>query len=204
VNVLLLCGTVARASSTRAALVAVEELLREVDVEPIMWDLLAWPLPIADPVYHGHARGHPDGPVRRLLEAAEAADGFVLASPVYHNSYSGVLKNCLDHLSIEHFEYKPVGLVAYGASLSAIQVCDQLRLVVRGLRGIAVPTQVVVTPPDVVSRGTGDIRIESPSLLERYRRLVSELVLFGQVRGTAGERPGNGSSRSAVTGIAMP
>ena len=50
--------------------------------------------------------GHPGK--RDLVERAQ---GFVLATPEYHNSYSGVLKNALDLLSSEQLGDKMFGLI---------------------------------------------------------------------------------------------
>ncbi len=69
------------------------------------------------------------------------------SSPVYHNSYSGVLKNTLDHLDIPHFRNKAVGLVSHGGDGST-QPVDHLRVVVRGLNGIATPTNVCTRKDD--------------------------------------------------------
>ena len=44
------------------------------------------------------------------------ADAVILASPVYRGSFTGALKNLLDHLPIEALTGKPVGIVAMGAT----------------------------------------------------------------------------------------
>lgn len=79
--------------------------------------------------------------------AAARCDAFVLSSPVYHNSYSAVLKNALGHLSIDPLYYKQVGLPGHGNNRSARSV-DPLRAVVRGLHGAAIPTQVCASSQD--------------------------------------------------------
>ena len=43
-------------------------------------------------------------------------DAIILASPVYRGSFTGALKNLLDHLPIEALTGKPVGIVAMGAT----------------------------------------------------------------------------------------
>jgi NAD(P)H-dependent FMN reductase len=183
-RVLLIAGTVVPNSSTRRALLQVCEMLQQRGAETEIWDLAQRPVPIADPRYFGDPLEHPDPSVKRLLGAAREADGFILASPVYHNSYSGVIKNCLDHLSVDHFLYKPVGLIACGLSLSAIQVCDQLRIVVRGLRGVALPTQVVAVSTDFKQALNGEGR-ECDGLADRLEALVVDLMAFSEIRKVA-------------------
>src|SRR5438876_203322 len=74
---------------------------------------------------------------------------FVRGSPVYHNSFSGILKNALDSLSIQQFRNKPVALMSCGNSdRTGSQPCDHLRIVARGLLAVAIPTQVITLPSD--------------------------------------------------------
>src|SRR5438045_4537205 len=51
-----------------------------------------------------------------VVRAAIAADGVMIASPVYRGSITGALKNLLDHLPVEALAGKPVGIVAMGAT----------------------------------------------------------------------------------------
>jgi FMN reductase len=44
------------------------------------------------------------------------ADAVILASPVYRGTFTGALKNLLDHVPVEALERKPVAIVAMGAS----------------------------------------------------------------------------------------
>jgi NAD(P)H-dependent FMN reductase len=147
-----------------------------------LWDLVARRLPSADPEFHKDPGSHPDAVVREFVEATTAADAIVLATPVYHNSYSGLLKNALDQLSIAQFRYKPVGLIAFGGGLSAVQACDHLRIVARGLLAVAVPTQIVAVSNDFVSREEGGIPSYRPELILRGRRMVDELMDFARLR----------------------
>ncbi|MDN8705000.1 NADPH-dependent FMN reductase, partial [Staphylococcus aureus] len=39
------------------------------------------------------------------------ADFLVLGTPNYHGSYSGILKNALDHINMDYVKMKPVGLI---------------------------------------------------------------------------------------------
>lgn len=189
-RILLLCGSPLPASRTLLVTALVAELLRREGTEVELWDLASRPVPTANPLYHTDPAANPDPPARELVSAAAAADGFVLASPVYHNSYSGVLKNALDHLAISQFHHKPVALVAFGGSLTAVQVCDQLRVVVRGLLGIALPTQLVAVCADISSDESGRPRIDNPELIRRGRRMVAEMIKFVGVPSRLPERSG--------------
>jgi len=178
--ILLITGSVRVGSGTRATVEALAAALRSRGLELDDWDLRVRPLPIADPEYHERAGEHPEPAVRALAAAARDAAGVVLATPVYHNSFSGVLKNCLDHLSIGELAYKPVGLVAHGDNLSAVQALDQLRIVVRGLHGLALPIQLVTTPEHVACGEDGP-RLVAEDALERAGRFALDLQLYARL-----------------------
>lgn len=178
--ILLITGSVRAGSGTRATVEAVAGLLRRRDAAHEHWDLGERPLPFADPEYHERGDVHPDGRVREIAALAREASAIVLATPVYHNSYSGVLKTCLDHLAIADFAYKPVGLIAHGDNLSAVQACDHLRIVVRALHGLALPVQLVTTPEDLADED-GRPRLVGEGALQRLDRFTLDLLVYARL-----------------------
>jgi len=113
-QILLINGSTREPSYTRTLTTKVQEALIERGAQTILWDLRNSPLPIANPEFHSDPEQHTNPKVRRFVVHASNADAFVLASPIYHNSYSGTLKNALDHLAIAQFYYKPVALLSHG------------------------------------------------------------------------------------------
>lgn len=158
----------------------VQEALTKHGAETFHWDLRKSPLPIADPSFHGDPSQHTNAKVRRLVAQATFCDAFVLSSPIYHNSYSGVLKNALDHLAIPQFYYKPVGLISHGGDHST-QAIDHLRIVVRGLLGTAIPSQVSTALQDYSHQGAQGYELVSEAIFDRIDRLVTELLVFAQM-----------------------
>ena len=180
-RVLVLTGSVRVPSYTRILSREVGRVLTSIGVDVVHWDLRDLTLPIANPEYHKSAASHPDPKVVKLDNEARIADAFVLATPVYHNSYSGVLKNALDFLNIEpHFQSKPVGLISHGGDRSP-QAVDHLRIVVRGLNAIATPTQVCTQVADFESDGN-EYRIVDEGILRRIYRFSEELTAYAIVQ----------------------
>ncbi len=140
------------------------------------YDPVETQLPFSDPAYHKSPGEHPDRAVHDLVETAERADAFILASPIYHNSFSGVLKNALDHLAIAQFQYKPVALLSHGGDRSS-QAVDQLRTVVRGLLGVPIPTPICTREADFCVRDA-EIALNSAAIAARIERAVAELTVF--------------------------
>ena len=172
-------GSIREPSYTRALTEQVEMALVAVGSSALIWDVSERPLPVADPRFHDDPGMHTNGEVRALAECATEADAFVLCTPIYHNSYSGVLKNALDLLSIPHFRYKPVGLCSHGGNRST-QAVDQLRIVVRGLAGVAIPAQVCTAAEDYGDVAPGAYELCSRAILARIAKLALELTLFAR------------------------
>ena len=97
------------------------------------------------PVYNPHQPGR-HGARDRFLAAVSAADGLIVATPGYHGSISGLVKNALDSLEglrddpRPYFDGRAVGCVvaatgwqACGSTLAA------LRSIVHALRGWPTP-----------------------------------------------------------------
>lgn len=178
-QILLISGSIRDPSYTHTLSAAVEQSLRQLAVATIHWDLRRVPLPIADPMFHSDPAQHPDPRVQTLVRLATGSDGFVLASPIYHNSYSGVLKNVLDHLTIAQFRLKPIGLLSHGSNRST-QAVDHLRIVVRGLLGVAIPSQVCTAVDDFKDNGGSGYEIVHAEILARVERFSRELLAFAE------------------------
>ena len=175
-RIMVIVGSVRAGSRTRAAAGYAAAHVIETGNEALVWDPHKLPLPIADPDYHDDPLRHPNPTVRAFVTSARRADGFILTTPVYHNSYSGVLKNALDNLTIEEFADKPVGLLSHGPKLTAIQACDQLRIVVRGLYGLCVANQAVTTPPDFDGSPSGPMELTDGAMRTRISGMVDAVL----------------------------
>jgi NAD(P)H-dependent FMN reductase len=52
----------------------------------------------------------------RVVERIQAADVYVIGTPIYRGSYTGALKNLLDHVPVEALMGKVAGLIANAAT----------------------------------------------------------------------------------------
>src|SRR5271155_4538071 len=86
-----------------------------------------------------------------IIEGVRAADGLIVASPVYRGSFTGALKNLLDHLPLESLATKPIGIVAMGATPHHFLGVDwHLRDVLAWFGALVVPTSVYLMPEHFV------------------------------------------------------
>jgi azobenzene reductase len=189
-RVLLLGGSLNRPSHTGALLRGIADALEARGATADLYDLAQHALPLADPAYHRDPASHPAPEVRELVRRVQDADAIVLASPTYHNAYSGLLKNALDLLAVPQFEGKPVGLAGNAGRQPLTHVVDQLRPVVRGLLGVAIPAQIMTAGPDYV-RIDDRYELNSPEITQRIARFADELLWFAErlSRPASGEEP---------------
>ncbi|MET9604118.1 NADPH-dependent FMN reductase [Streptomyces sp. NPDC006512] len=118
--------------------------------------------------------GDPAGP--RLRALPRNHDAVVLASPVHHASYSGLLKLALDEVPGDWLADTAVGLVAHGSGpRTGGVVCEHLRTVAKALGGWVAPTQIAACPADFAPGPSGTAPLPDGALLRRCHTLAAEL-----------------------------
>jgi len=173
-RVLVLGGSLADPSHTAALMRALERALAVGGAATCRWDIAQRPLP---PLRPG-VEADPVDPARRaLLAAADAADALVIVTPLYHASFSGDVKQALDHLSPRQLAGKPVALASNSGGASGAQAVDHLRAVVRALHAVAIPQQVVTVDAHYVLVGD-QYRLADSDALARVRALGEHLLWF--------------------------
>ncbi len=177
----LICGSIAEKSHTKSLLKYIEVLLKEQKIKTVIWDLKEKPLSTAIPEFHKNPMESPDKNVKEFVSLITKSDGFVLGSPLYHGSYSGVLKNALDNLYFDAFRNKPVALVSNSSSIRNVDhPCEHLRLVVRALFGYVLQCQIGTANTDYEEEKDEYI-LTNEEIIERCHRLAQELISFTAV-----------------------
>lgn len=177
-NITIISGSSRKKSHTQGLAQAIEkEIIKQKQKVEII-ELTTLKLPPADPKFHKDPLLHTDKKVVNFAKKLNASDAIILLSPVYHNSYSGILKTALDNIAITQFKAKPVALGSNGGDRTS-QVVDQLRIVARGLNSIAIPTQVCTSEEDYTENKDGYV-LTNPKIKERIERLVFELINITQ------------------------
>ena len=121
----------------------------------------------------------PDDSSQNIQEArhlVEWADAFVLASPDYHGSMSGALKNFLDHFW-EEFAGKTFGYIC-ASHEKGLTVMDQIRTAVRQCYGWSLPYGI---PVDGEQDFNDHGEIINSSLNRRLSMLARDLVVYGSL-----------------------
>jgi FMN reductase len=135
-------GTVKPASSTEQAL---EIALRAASEKGVEIELFGGAF-LAQLPHYGLPEGQISEAAARLVAAMRNADGVIIASPGYHGSISGLVKNAIDYTEDMvndprvYFDGLPVGLIAtaYGWQATGSTLAA-LRSIVHALRGWPTP-----------------------------------------------------------------
>jgi NAD(P)H-dependent FMN reductase len=113
------------------------------DAEYELVDLLDYPLPHLDEPVPPSLGQYQNDHTKAWAERIASFDGFVIVTPEYNHSTSGVLKNAIDYLFAE-WANKAVGFVSYGSAGGARAV-EHLRLIAGELQMADVRQQVVLS-----------------------------------------------------------
>src|SRR5581483_804162 len=106
-------------------------------------DLLDYPLPHLDEAVPAIRGDYQNEHTKAWAAKIASFDGFVMVTPEYNHSTSGVLKNAIDYLYAE-WANKAVGFVSYGSAGGARAV-EHLRLIAGELQMADVRQQVTLS-----------------------------------------------------------
>lgn len=176
VHIVAICGSMrGDLSYTRRALSIALEAAAAAGASVDLIDLAEYDLPMC-----GSPDDRDDNPhLQDLKTRVRAAQGILLGSPEYHNSFSGVLKNALDLMGGEEFKGKLFGLLGVaGGSAGAVNTLGHLRVVVRGVGGWSLPVQISI--PNVRKAFDGEHLVDA-ELEQRIRFFGRELVRFARL-----------------------
>jgi len=139
------------------------------------------------PMY-GRAGSHPRA--LALVDALARADGVILASPAYHGTVSGLVKNALDHAEDlrladpPYLEGRAVGCIAVaGGPQAGAATLSALRAVAHALRGWPTPLGVAVDTSDRVFDLDG--AVDDAVVLCRLDLLAEQVVGFAEAQAAA-------------------
>ncbi len=122
--------------------------------------------------------------VFKLREEVKKAQGIMLATPEYHGSLSGVLKNALDLMGFNEFEGKMIGLIGVsGGRLGAINALNTLRSIGRTLHAWVLPQQVSI--PEVQNHFDRDGNLADAEIINRLLdvgRLVAQFASLHEIQ----------------------
>ncbi len=175
-NVVLLNGSPAVKSHTRGTLNYLEQIFKSQRHEAIIIDLVNFGLPVNNPIYHADAMLSDNEKVREFAQIIKDADLVVLGTPLYHGTFSGLLKSALDNLDGPALEGKKILLCSNSSGpRNAVQASQQLVIVARTM-GREVNNSVIGTCKADHTETENSYELTSDEIKTRCEKIISELT----------------------------
>lgn len=175
-NVLLLNGSSAQSSHTSALLRHLARLLQTKGCETEMLDLQGYGLPFNNPIFHADASASDNPTVREFASKIASSQLIVLGTPLYHGSFSGLIKAALDNLNDDALLGKKILIVSNSSGLrNSQQAAQQLVLVARTMYGSVHYRLIGTGKADYIETDNG-FELTSQELLDRCQAIVDEMI----------------------------
>jgi NAD(P)H-dependent FMN reductase len=171
------CGSLSADGVTKKALAIALKGAAEYNAETALLELRDFNL-----VFYGSVPQDDYPPdVIQLRQALKNSHGIILATPEYHGSLTGALKNMLDLMSIEEFETKIIGLVGVaGGHVGAINSLNTMKTICRNLHCWVLPQEVSIANSSQAFNDDGTVK--DPEIEERLLNVGRQLVKFASVQ----------------------
>ncbi|MGA8474467.1 MAG: NAD(P)H-dependent oxidoreductase [Candidatus Cybelea sp.] len=174
IRVLGVCGSLRPDSWTRVALKIALAGAEEMGATAELADLRDYDLPFCT----GEDSGAGKPGVLRLRQRVSEASGVILATPNYHGTLSGVLKNALDMMSMREFEGKVVGLIGVsGGRIGGMSTLNALRAIGRTLHAWVIPSEAWIFDAGTAFTADGHLKdVRSERRVREVGRKVARLT----------------------------
>jgi NAD(P)H-dependent FMN reductase len=169
-NVLGVGSSMRQGSYSTTALNMILDMARGNEAETKLLDLRQTNLPM---LYAAKDDTHD---IVQVTELVEWADAYILATPDYHGSMSGSLKNFLDYFWSE-FAGKTFGYIV-ASHEKGLTVMDQMRTAVRQCYGWSIPYGISINPEDDFNDNR---KVINRKLSSRLDMLARDLVVYGKL-----------------------
>ena len=174
-------GTGSATGSTERILRYALNAAESAGAETLFFDGKALDMPMYS---YGKARTEP---ALALISALRRADGIIIASPGYHGTVSGLIKNALDYVEDMakdervYFEGRAVGLIAVAAGWQATgSTLATLRSITHALRGWPTPMAVAINSAQPVFDSEG--ALIDAAIANQLNVLAGQVVEFARMR----------------------
>jgi NAD(P)H-dependent FMN reductase len=178
VNVVGVAGSMRQGSYSSIGLKMVLEEMKKYNSKSYLLELRNVNLPLYNP--SGTSSDEPSSNdngknvLERITTALKWADAFVLASPDYHGSMSGGMKNFLDYFW-EDFAGKTFGYIV-ASHEKGLTVADQMRTAIRQCYGWSMPYNISINgEKDFDLKGN----LVNFALAKRIKMFARDLVTYG-------------------------
>lgn len=162
--------------SHKIALEVLKRLEASENIQPTILDVREKPLPLLESIYRNHPA--PTENMHHWKKELDQADAFLIVSPEHNGSYSGALKNTLDHF-YEEYNSKPMGIIAVSAgALGGINAAMALQHFCLKVGGYLLPAFLLTPKVQSLFDPEGSLIDESYS--KRLDKFLHQFIEFSQ------------------------
>jgi len=177
-ELVLLFGSVRTHRRGDAAVRFVEKRLRARGHRTTLLDARALNLPLLDRMYKEFPAGEAPEGLRRMAEALEPADAFVVVCGEYNHAPPPGLKNMLDHF-LEEWFWRPSAIVSYSAgAFGGVRASVQLRAILCELGMPSIPS--IFPVPRVAAAFDAEGEPTDGATDRRFDKFASELEWYAE------------------------
>jgi NAD(P)H-dependent FMN reductase len=172
-HITMIAGSNRHNAISTSVLGYIENILKARNIRVSFIDLKDVRLPLYSP---DSEVVHPEADF--VINSVQQAEGLIFATPEYHGSISGSLKNALDYLDNCHVAGKPVLPVSSAGGRLGISSLIHLQCIIRNLHGIVCPEWISIGDGQPVFDRNG-----APQNMEVMKRIDQAVEQFiGLVR----------------------
>ncbi len=176
-RVIGICGSMKPKSSTAFVINYALDVAKQAGAETEFYDISEHDLPFCDG--RDDESAYPPQ-VQKFKNLIKSAQGIIIGTPEYHNSYTGSLKNALDLCGLAEFEHKMVGIIGVaGGGMGAANAIAHLRAVMRGVGAWVVPHQVSISHSGKIFSSDGILG--DPALEKRLKKLGTDVTKYARL-----------------------
>jgi NAD(P)H-dependent FMN reductase len=181
VNLLVFAGSLRKDSYNKKLAKILADSAGRMGAEVKLIDLNDYPLPLFNEDDEARDGIHPNA--LALKQLMNEADGFLITSPEYNGSYSGVLKNMIDWASrqaqgealLQSFKDKYAAIFATSpGAFGGLRGLNQLRLLLSGIGTTVLADQIAIPKATEAFDETGQLVSEKRQ--QAVDRVVEKLV----------------------------
>ena len=172
-SVIGIAGSLRSGSYTQIILRLILETIKKNGIAPEELSLHSLNLPF----FLGDEEEKTIDAVRFFKEKIAAATGIILATPEYHGSMSGTLKNALDFLDDEGLSGKLVGVVAVMGGNIGGSSLEHIRTVVHKLKGFVIPQDLIIHRSREIFDSKGNVSSDVEKRLKAFAEAFSKALI---------------------------
>lgn len=174
-KIVIISGTAREGRNSHQVAEVIHKKLKKVGETPTLVDVKEYNLPLLEYKYDQHPS--PSSEMERLHVIFDEADAFILVSPEYNGSYTGALKNTMDHFYPEYAK-KVIGVCSVSAGgMNGIRGALSLQRQVLNYGGFPLPKMLTVGS---VHTHFKDGELDSPQLSDQIDSYLSEFLWLAE------------------------